>query len=63
MLLVKADLTESNHVHPEEVATRGPVITFQPLMPAPGLYKLWLQFQRHGTVITVPFVISVEGAG
>jgi hypothetical protein len=61
VLLVNADLTESNHVHPEEPATRGPVITFQPLMPAAGLYKLWLQFQRRGVVTTVPFVISVVG--
>ena len=61
VLLVNADLTEANHVHPEEPATRGPVITFQPMMPAPGLYKLWLQFQRHGSVTTVPFVISVVG--
>ncbi len=59
VLLVTADLTESNHVHPEEPATHGPVITFQPLMPAAGLYKLWLQFQRHGIVSTVPFVIDV----
>ena len=29
-------------------------------MPAPGLYKLWLQFQRRGTVTTVPFVVSVD---
>jgi hypothetical protein len=62
-LLVKTDLTESNHVHPEEPATHGPVITFQPLMPAAGLYKVWLQFQRRGTVATVPFVVSVEGPG
>jgi hypothetical protein len=61
VLLVNADLTESNHVHPEEPATRGPVITFQPLMPAAGLYKLWLQFQRRGAVSTVPFVINVVG--
>jgi hypothetical protein len=61
VLLVNADLTEANHVHPEEPATRGPVITFQPMMPAPGLYKLWLQFQRRGVVTTVPFVISVVG--
>lgn len=61
VLLVNADLTEPNHVHPEEPATRGPVITFQPLMPAPGVYKLWLQFQRRGVVVTVPFVISVAG--
>ena len=61
MLIVNADLTEADHVHPEEPATRGPVITFQPLMPAAGTYKLWLQFQRHGTVTTVPFVIAVSG--
>jgi len=61
MLIVNADLTEADHVHPEEPATRGPVITFQPLMPAAGTYKLWFQFQRHGTVTTVPFVITVPG--
>jgi len=61
MLIVNADLTEADHVHPEEPATRGPVITFQPLMPAPGTYKLWFQFQRHGMVTTVPFVIVVTG--
>ena len=61
VLIVNADLTEADHVHPEEAATRGPTITFQPTMPAPGIYKLWLQFQRHGTVFTVPFVISVAG--
>lgn len=61
VLLVSADLTESNHVHPEEPATRGPVITFQPMMPAAGLYKLWLQFQRGGVVSTVSFVINVVG--
>lgn len=60
MLLVNADLTEADHVHPEEPATRGPSITFQPLMPAPGLYKLWLQVQRHGLVVTIPFVVSVQ---
>jgi hypothetical protein len=59
MLLVNTDLTESNHVHPEEPATRGPVITFQPLIPAAGTYKLWLQVQRRGVVSTLPFVISV----
>jgi len=61
MLIVNADLTEADHVHPEEPATRGPIITFQPLMPAAGTYKLWFQFQRHRTVTTVPFVIAVSG--
>jgi len=61
VLIVNADLTEADHVHPEEAATRGPTITFQPTMPAAGAYKLWLQFQRHGVVATVPFVLSVSG--
>jgi hypothetical protein len=61
VLIVNADLTEADHVHPEEAATPGPTITFQPTMPAAGTYKLWLQFQRHGVVVTVPFVVSVAG--
>jgi hypothetical protein len=61
VLIVNADLTSADHVHPEEPATRGPSITFQPLMPAAGPYKLWLQFQRRGAVTTIPFVVSVQG--
>jgi hypothetical protein len=60
MLIVNADITEADHVHPEEPASRGPSITFQPLLPAGGLYKLWVQFQRAGVVATVPFVVVVE---
>ena len=59
MLIVNADLTEANHAHPEERATPGPSMSFQPLMPAAGPYKLWVQFQRKGRVITVPFVVAV----
>jgi hypothetical protein len=61
LLLVSADLTESNHVHPEEPATHGPTITFQPILPAAGSYKVWLQFQHRGVVSTVSFVLSVGG--
>jgi hypothetical protein len=60
MLSVNADLTEADHAHPEEATTTGPTITFQPLMPAAGSYKLWLQFQRRGIVSTIPFVVSVD---
>jgi hypothetical protein len=60
MLVVNADLTEASHAHPEEVASRGPSVYFQPRMPAAGLYKLWVQFQRKGEVITVPFVVTVR---
>jgi hypothetical protein len=61
LLIVNADLTEADHVHPDESSSRGPAITFQPLLPAAGLYKLWLQFQRHGAVSTIPFVVAAEG--
>jgi hypothetical protein len=59
MLMVAADLTEAIHGHPEE---QGPssVVTFQPRIPTAGTYKLWVQFQRAGTVITAPFVIQVN---
>jgi heavy metal-binding protein len=60
MLVVNADLTDANHAHPEEQAARGPSVSFQPRMPAAGLYKLWVQFQRKGQVITVPFVVTVQ---
>lgn len=59
MLLVNAALTESIHGHPEEQETQTPFVTFIPLMPASGIYKLWVQFQRNGRVITAPFVIGV----
>ena len=60
MLIVNADLTEADHVHPEEPVARGPFLTFQPLPASGGFYKLWLQFQRRGVVTTVPFVVRVE---
>ena len=60
LLMVNADLTEADHAHPEEPATNGPSISFQPLMPAAGVYKLWFQFQRRGVVVTAAFVVSVQ---
>ena len=59
MLIVNADLTEAIHAHPEETFTRGPSVSFDPVLPMPGKYKLWVQFQRKGSVVTVPFVIEV----
>ena len=59
MLIVNADLTEADHVHPEEPATRGPVITFQPLMPAAGYLQTLASIPASRLVTTVPFVLSV----
>lgn len=30
--------------------------------PRGGRYKLWMQFQRHGRILTVPFMFDVAGA-
>jgi hypothetical protein len=59
MLIVNADLTEAHHAHPEEPVAPGPLVSFEPMLPAAGSYKLWVQFQRKGRVIAVPFVIQV----
>ena len=59
MLMTNATLTDAVHGHPEESGIRTSVITFKPVLPAPGIAKLWLQFQRNGKVTTTSFVINV----
>jgi len=60
LLIVTSALTEAVHGHPEETDVSTSVVTFRPVLPASGLCKLWVQFQRRGAVITVPFVIEVS---
>ncbi len=62
MLIVSNDLTTAVHGHPEGVRSSGPVVTFGPIFPAPGVYKLWVQFQRRGQVVTASFVVTVSEA-
>ena len=59
LLLVNGNLTVALHGHPAGTQTAGPEILFDPVLPKAGPYKLWLQFQRKGRVVTVPFVIEV----
>jgi len=58
LLVVPVDLTEAIHGHPTE-DVRGPAISFAPLVPREGRYKVWIQFQRGGKVSTAAFVIAV----
>ena len=58
MLIVRGDLSEAVHAHPDEIETRGPTINFHPLISAPGVYKIWVQIQRAGKVTTAPFVVT-----
>jgi hypothetical protein len=57
LLLIGADLTEAIHGHPDAAKTGA--LSFAPIVPRPGRYMMWLQFQRRGQVSTVPFVIDV----
>lgn len=38
----------------------GPEVTFHTSFPAPGVYKMWGQFQRGGRILTAPFVVRVQ---
>jgi heavy metal-binding protein len=59
LLIVPTDLTEAIHGHPTDEG-HGPELSFAPLIPRPGFYKLWVQFQRAGRVSTVSFVIGAH---
>jgi hypothetical protein len=59
MLMTNSTLTDAVHGHPEETGTHTSFITFKPVMPPPGVAKLWIQFQRNGKVTTASFVIDV----
>jgi hypothetical protein len=62
MLVVSSDLTTAVHGHPEGSLGAGPVVTFSPIFPTPGVYKLWVQVQRKGQVVTASFVVTVPEA-
>ena len=59
LLIADNELTTAIHGHPEGAATNGPAVAFSPVLPRSGRYKVWVQFQRKGEVITAPFVIDV----
>lgn len=60
LLIVSADLTEAIHAHPDDAGAPG--LTFAPIVPRPGRYKLWIQIQRGGHVSTASFVVEVKGS-
>lgn len=71
-LILSEDMIDCIHAHPrgqlsegtDRGALRGgPEVTFEGLLPKPGRYRLWLQFQRRGRTTTVPFTISVPRLG
>jgi hypothetical protein len=63
LLLVSGDLAVAAHSHPvaEISALGGPTVVFQTLFPRAGDYRIWVQFQRHGEVLTASFTVPVKG--
>ncbi len=67
--IVSDDLQEFIHAHPfdPEESPEHPSLHNPPVIEVPtgfrrpGLYKLWIQFQRNSVVIPVPFVLRVAG--
>lgn len=59
LFIASADLTETMHAHPDTTADGGSRLTFDITLPKPGGYRMWLQIQRRGTVITLPFTLIV----
>jgi hypothetical protein len=62
LLLVSDDLAIAMHSHPvAEISARsGPTVVFQMLFPRAGNYRMWVQFQRRGEVLTAPFTVPVR---
>ena len=56
---MSADLTQAAHAHPREQDLFGSTFSFDFLPASGGAHKLWVQVQRHGRVITFPFVLVV----
>ena len=48
------------HAHPDTTAAGGSKLTFDVTLPKPGGYRIWLQIQRRGNVITLPFTLVVS---
>lgn len=47
----------------ETVAAYGPDVPFTYTFPLPGRYRVWIQVERHYTVLTVPLVLDVAAGG
>jgi hypothetical protein len=62
LLIVSSDLQYVAHSHPVALMSTalGPQIVFQVLFPRAGDYKLWMQCQRGGRVLTAAFTIKAQ---
>lgn len=65
LFAIRERATEPVHAHPDEGAEVRTAtetdITVEVMFPRPGRYGVWLQVQRNGKVITLPFRVNVTG--
>ena len=59
MLAASDDLIDMLHEHPAN-ATGGARMEFDMTLPRARIYRVWVQFQRSGTVNTVAFNVPVQ---
>jgi hypothetical protein len=65
VLAVSSDLTEMIHSHPsqviDEVGGQAKDLSLDGFVfPSPGVYRMWIQFQRRGVVNTASFDVPVS---
>ena len=60
MLVASDELIDLIHLHPF-IADGSPEMQFNAVLPRPGHdYRVWLQYQRHGTVYTERFDVAAN---
>ncbi|WP_141499936.1 hypothetical protein [Paenibacillus luteus] len=60
VVIISEDLKHYLHVHPKNDNGSGPTAEFSTEFPAPGLYKIWGQFQRSGETFIIPFTVEAK---
>ena len=59
LLAASDDLIDMLHEHPAN-ATGGPQMEFDLTLPRARTYRIWVQFERYGSVNTVAFNVPVQ---
>jgi hypothetical protein len=60
LVVLSADGRRYVHAHPLKKSEEPNVVAFDVHFPADGLYKAWGQFQREGSVLTIPVVLRIN---
>ena len=60
VVVISEDTERYLHVHPNDQADKGPAIGFNTSFEAPGLYRVFLQFNHAGQIHTGNFTINVK---